>query len=59
MTSKTRSFLADVVVGLVVFIVALWLFRRVIGLIFWLASVLALILVVGALLSFARWLRKG
>lgn len=59
MTSRTRSVLADVVVGIAVFLVAIWLFRRVIGMILWLASLLALVLVVVALLSVARWLRKG
>jgi hypothetical protein len=58
-TSRTRSLIADVIVGLVVFIVAIWLLRRVVGMILWLASLLALAVVVVALLALARWVRKG
>ena len=59
MTSKTRSFIADVIVGLAVVIVALWLVRRVLGTLLWLGSLAALVLVVLALFALARWVRKG
>ncbi len=59
MTSRARSLLADVIVGVVVFIVVIWLLRRVVGMILWVASLLALVLVVVALLALARWVRKG
>jgi hypothetical protein len=58
-TSRARSLLADVIVGVVVFIVVIWLLRRVVGMILWVASLLALVLVVVALLALARWVRKG
>lgn len=59
MTSRTRSIIADVIVGVAIFIVAIWLLRRVIGMVLWLASLAALILVVAALFGLARWVRKG
>jgi hypothetical protein len=57
--NRARSLVANVLVGLAVFLVALWLLRRVIGLILWLAGLLALIIVVGGLLAAARWVRRG
>ncbi len=59
MTSKARGVIADVIVGIALFIVAIWLLRRVIGMVLWLASLAALVLVVVALFALARWVRKG
>jgi hypothetical protein len=57
MASRVRNLLADVLVGIAVFLVALWLLRRVIGLVLWLANLLALVVVVVVLLGVARRLR--
>jgi hypothetical protein len=57
--NRARSLVANVLVGIAVFLVALWLLRRVIGLILWLAGLLALVVVVGGLLAAARWVRRG
>lgn len=57
--NRTRSLVANLLVGIAVFLVALWLLRRVIGLILWLAGLLALVIVVGGLLAAARWVRRG
>lgn len=57
MTSRGRTLLADIIVGIAVFIVALWLLRWVVGMVLWFASVAALVLVVVALFALARWVR--
>jgi thiol:disulfide interchange protein len=57
--NRTRSAIADVLVAFAVFIVAVWLLRRVIGMILWLAGLIALVIVVVGLLSAARWLKRG
>ncbi len=57
--NRTRSAIADVLVAVAVFIVAVWLLRRVIGMILWLAGLIALVIVVVGLLSAARWVRRG
>lgn len=57
--SRARSVVADILVGIAIFLVALWLLRRVIGLILWLSGLIALAIVVGGLLAAARWLRRG
>lgn len=59
MTSKPRAFVADLLVGLAILLVAIWLFRRVIGLVLWLAGLLALVAAVVGLLALARWVRRG
>lgn len=59
MTSRTRNVIADLIVGLAIFIVVVWFLRRVFGLIVWGASIIALIAVVVALFALARWVRRG
>ncbi len=57
--ARARSFLANVIVGVVVVIVALWLLRGVVRTFLWLVSVAALVAVVIALLWLAGRIRKG
>ena len=57
--SRARSLLANVIVGVVVVIVALWLLRGVVRAFVWFASVAALVAVVVALLWLAGRIRKG
>lgn len=57
--SRTRSFVANVLVAIAVFIVAVWVLRRVVGMILWLAGLIALVLVVVGLLVAARRVRRG
>jgi hypothetical protein len=59
MAGTTRSFIADVIVGVAIFVVVLWLLRRVLGMVLWLGSLAALVIVVMALFALARWVRKG
>ncbi|HSF86483.1 MAG TPA: hypothetical protein VLG28_12620 [Acidimicrobiia bacterium] len=59
MTSKVRSVVADVIVGVALFLVVLWVLRRLLGVVLWLGSLAALVLVVLALFALARWVRKG
>ena len=59
MTSRSRSLAADVLVGLALVIVAVWLLRRVIGLVLWLAGLVAVVVVVGGLLWLSRRVRGG
>ncbi len=59
MTNRARSLLADIIVGIAIFIVALWFLRWVVGMVLWFASVAALVLVVVALFAFAKWVRGG
>ena len=59
MTSRTRSVVADVIVGVALFLIVLWVFRRLLGMVLWVGSLVALVLVVVALFALARWVRKG
>jgi hypothetical protein len=58
-TSRSRELLSNLIVGIAIFLVVVWLLRRVVGLILWGASILALVVVMVALLALARWVRKG
>ncbi len=57
--SKLRALVADVLVGIAVFLVVVWLLRRVLGFVLWLAGLVALVVVVVGLLAAARRLRRG
>ena len=57
--NKVRNFAADAIVAIVVFLIAFWLLRRVIGLIIGLASVIAVVVAVAFLLGVARRIRGG
>lgn len=59
MTSRPRAFLSDVLVGVAVFVVVIWLLRWVVGIVLWLASLTAIVFVVVALLALARLVRRG
>lgn len=59
MTSRPRAFLADVLVGVAVFVVVIWLLRWVVGMVLWIASLAAIVFVVVALLALARLVRRG
>ena len=55
--NRTRDLAADAIVGLTIFIVALWLLRRFVGMFMWLASLISLVIVVIVLLGLARAVR--
>lgn len=55
--SRSRELVADALVGLALFIVALWLLRRILGMFLWLASLISLVIVVVVLLGLARAVR--
>ncbi len=57
--SRARALLANLIVGVVVVIVALWLLRGVLRTFLWLLSLAALAGVVVALLWLAGRVRKG
>jgi hypothetical protein len=54
---RARELAADALVGLALFIVALWLLRRVVGMFLWAASLISLVVVVIVLLGLARAVR--
>jgi hypothetical protein len=54
---RPRELAADALVGLALFIVALWLLRRVVGMFLWAASLISLVVVVIVLLGLARAVR--
>ena len=57
--NRLRNFAADAIVAIVVFLIAFWLLRRVIGLIIGLASILAVVVAVAFLLGVAKRIRGG
>mgnify|MGYP001811628011 FL=1 len=55
MAGKTRNFIADVIVGLVILVVAWWLLNSVIGSVLWLVRLgVVVALIVGALYLASR-----
>lgn len=57
--NRVRNLLADVVVGVVLFLIAWWVLRRVFGLVLWLVNTLAFVIVIVLLLVLASRIRGG
>lgn len=57
--NRLRNFLADAIVAIVLFLIVFWLLRRVIGMLLWAASVIAIVVAVGFLLGLAGRIRGG
>jgi len=55
---RIRSALADVLVGIVVVLVALWLLRGVFRFVYWAVTMVVLILIIGFVLRIASRLRR-
>ena len=55
---RIRNILADVIVGIVVVVVALWLVRGVFRLVYWGVSLVAILIVVALALWIAEKLRR-
>lgn len=55
---RLRNALADVLVGIVVVLVALWLLRGVFQLVYWAATMVVLVLVIVFVLRIASKLRR-
>lgn len=55
---RFRNALADVLVGIVVVFVALWLLRGVFRLVYWAATMVVIVLVIGFVLRIASKLRR-
>ena len=54
---RLRNILADVIVGVVLIVVALWLLRGVFRLVYWGATLVVVVLVIGLALRVASKLR--
>ena len=54
---RLRAALADVIVGVVVLLVALWLLRSVIGMVIWGANIVLLVILVVVVLRIAAKIR--
>ena len=56
--NRVRNLLADILVGLVVLVVAVWVLRRIFGTVVWIANTLAFVAILITLLIVARRLRS-
>jgi len=57
MMRRLRAAIADLIVGLVVLLVALWLLRSVLGMVIWGATVVLLVILVVVVLRIAAKIR--
>ena len=56
--NRARNLVADILVGLVVLVVAVWILRRIFGTVIWLANTLAFVAILVTLLIVAARLRS-
>jgi membrane protein CcdC involved in cytochrome C biogenesis len=56
--NRVRNLVADILVGLVLLVVAIWVLRRIFGTVVWLANTLAFVAILITLLIVASRLRS-